>query len=324
MMRFSQFKNRWFSPTTMAMILAAILWSTSYIGIHTAISSYSPGALALFRYFIASIGMIPLYFIFRTKASLTKKNIILIIIGGFLGFAVCGFTLNYSQIFIDPGSASFMSSQTPIFTAILAIIFLKERLTKMMTMGFTISFIGLIITGMSGKEIPHFNFALLFLFINIISLSIFTIILKPLLKTMNAIEVIALTVWAGTFFLLIYSRELWHQLPIMPHSATIAVIYLAIFPTVIGYTAWAISLRMTSAIKTSSCFYLIPFLTTIIAFFMLRESPQPLALAGCIIALFGAILAQLNQSKEKTSSPDSDVFYSSLDELTNEAEEPAI
>ena len=242
--------------------------------------------------------MIPLYFIFRSKKRLTFQQVLSIAILGIIGFGINNITLNYGEVVVDASISSFLVAQAPVMTVILAIIFLKEKLNKLTWFGFLVSFIGVLLIAINGKHMPHFNFAILFFAINVIASGIFTILQKPLLKEINAIELTALAMWSGTLVLLIYAGQLWHELPHVPFSATIAGVYLGIFPSVIGFSLWAMALRKTSATKAVSCLYMMPILTTAIGYLWLNEIPQLISFMGGMVALCGAILVHISKPKE--------------------------
>ncbi|SFV43745.1 Hypothetical protein SSCIU_00534 [Mammaliicoccus sciuri] len=61
---------------------------------------------------------------------------------GFSGFTIYHVALSFGEYYISAGVASLLVSTTPIFSAILAKYFLKERFTKKIMVWFMYCFFG--------------------------------------------------------------------------------------------------------------------------------------------------------------------------------------
>ena len=95
-------KARW------ALIIAIILWGSSYVAIRFTVEHYTPGVLALLRYLCASIVMIPLYFLYKQPIRHSFSSIVSAGLLGILGFAVYTVFLNYGELTITAGITSFV------------------------------------------------------------------------------------------------------------------------------------------------------------------------------------------------------------------------
>lgn len=70
----------------LAMIVT--LWSSAFVGIRIGLQGYGPGSLALFRYLIASLGMLFMYLFMCHNRKLDRRDIPIIFGMGALGFGV--------------------------------------------------------------------------------------------------------------------------------------------------------------------------------------------------------------------------------------------
>jgi drug/metabolite transporter (DMT)-like permease len=100
-----------------------------------------------------------------------------------------------------------------------------------------------------------------------------------------------------------FGHGLLHSLRAAPASATLAVIYLGIFPGALAYVAWAYVLSHGAAGRTTTLLYVIPIVAIGIAWIWLGEVPRLISLVGGAIALGGVVLVNTAGKTRSTSSP---------------------
>src|SRR5579885_925473 len=125
-----------------AIAIAIFLWASAFVGIRAGLKGYSPEGLALLRFLIASICMGFVYFDMSNRSTMKILDVCALMCVGAFGIGVYNITLNYGELSISSGMASFIISQSPIITTFFAIFFLRERLNVVRVMGFLVSISG--------------------------------------------------------------------------------------------------------------------------------------------------------------------------------------
>ena len=115
----------------------------------------------------------------------------------------------------------------------------------------------------------------------------YNILQKPLLQKYKSMHLTAYALWGGTIVLSVFLPNLIHDLQHTSLKATAIVIYLGIFPGVVGYSTWNYALSTIPASRAASFLYFMPVFATIIGWFWLGEVPTLVALIGALIALLG-------------------------------------
>lgn len=293
-------KTQFNNPTIIAIIVTLFCWASAFAGIRACLTAYTPGELALLRFLVGSI-ILAIYAISARMPLPKKQDWGAIAFIGFLGITAYHLLLNYGEISVTAGAASLLVNTAPIFTALFSLAFLGERLSLRKWIGIAISFIGVvIITGTKSQGLSLDLDSLLILFAAI-CISIYMIIQKPYLKKYTALQLTTYIIWAGTIFLLPFLPSLIKALSTAPLNATLAGVYLGIFPSAIAYTTWAYILAQIPASRAATLLYLVPVLAILIAWVWLQEIPTISSLIGGAIVLSGVVLVNTRTQTEKAT-----------------------
>lgn len=280
------------TKAAVALVGTVFIWASAFAGIRLALASYSPGALALFRFAIASLVLIVIAKLSGARLPLLR-DLPVICVCGLLGVTVYHLALNYGQVTVKAGPAAFLINTGHVFTALLACLLLKERLTLAGWLGMFVSLAG--VTLMAFREGAGFSFepGVFLIVLAAAASSVYVVLQKPYLGgRYSALEFAAYVVCAGTVFMLPYLPVCLRDIAASPLKNTIAVIYLGAIPAALGYLGWTYVLSQFPATVAVSFLYMIPVLATVIAWIWLGEVPRPQSLIGGALALLGVIVVQ--------------------------------
>ena len=277
-----------------ALWVTLILWGSAFVGIQEGLKYFTPGALALLRYSIGSVAILPLYFNLSSRTKITRKELPWLFLLGIIGFSLYNVLLNIGETMVSGAIASFIASQIPVVTILLATVFLRERLTKLAWGGLCVSSLGIVLIAFGeSKQMGHFNIGILFVIASVCCGGLYSVLQKPLLKRMQAIELTAWAMWLGTLSLMGFAPTVIHQV-MAQHSLWhfFWPVFLGVGPGVIGFACWSYGLKHFPATKAASFLFAMPIIATLMGWLLLSDIPTWISLAGGLVALSGAFIVR--------------------------------
>jgi drug/metabolite transporter (DMT)-like permease len=265
---------------------------------------YSPAQLALIRFAIGSLALA----LYALKCGVRKpdpRDLPIMILAGAVGITIYNTVLNYGLLTVPAGTASFLIASTPVWTSLLAIVLLGERLRFLAWAGILISFFGIGLIANGRGQGLHFSPGALIIVGGAIFYGLYMVLQKKILGQYRALEFTCYSFWFGTLLMVPFGRGIVRTITSAPLGATIAVVYLGIFPAAIANFAWAYAMTHAPAARVSSFLYLMPIVSVAIAWVWLNEVPTMMTLGGGAIALAGVVLVNtLGKVRSASSVPD--------------------
>ena len=283
------------------MILSTFFWAGAFIAGKLSISFIPVFTLTFLRFSIATV---ILYFVvkFKDKSNykLIKKDVPIFLFTGLVGifgYHIFFFTaLKYTTAI----NSSLIGATNPIITTILCILFLKDKMTFRRIIGIILSFTGVFLTITNANISTITNLSLnkgdLLMLIAVFMWSAYAIFSKMVIHKFSPLILTFYSFLFCSVFLipfLIYERP-WMFIKEVPYYSFLAVIYMSIFASVIGYLVQQISIKQIGPVKTSIFINLVPIFSIILSVTILKESLSVVKFFTTLLIISGVYICQKN------------------------------
>ena len=284
------------------LILTFLIWSNSFIAIGYLRQQVTALELVKLRFWpvgVISLTLVGLFF--RTEARrLLRHHPLRIVAMGFLNVTFYNFLLNSAMSYVKPGASSLLVCLNPLFTLLLAVRFLGERMTLRRLAGTVVTFAGLVVVVVYGRvgmdnsvviPLERIPYALMVVAASL-GWAVYSILSKPLVGRYSPVAVNFVTLSVGTLpFFFLPDAALFAKIGRFGGLDFFAVGFLSIGCTVIAFALWNIALKHWRASNVALFVYLNPPLTAVFAFFLLGQGITLEFFLGAAVMLSGIILA---------------------------------
>jgi drug/metabolite transporter (DMT)-like permease len=281
--------------------IASLLWSTVFVfGRYLCdVLDIHPILVAFLRFSCAGVVSI-IYILLKGEGrslSLLVERPLTIILLALTGITCMGSTVFLALNLSTSVDVSIIMNSNPIFIIPLA-IFIGERFTFRKGIGVVTGLMGcaLVINGgVTEFQLVNREYVVGNLIAVIASLSwaVYTILGKRLVRERGGLVVTSLNMMVGSVPLFFLAAGLG-ELTIPPLKASMIILYLAVFPTALGFVLWYKALEDLDAGRLGPLQYLVPVGTAVIAVFFLDESINRASLLGMALVFLGIYLSTMS------------------------------
>lgn len=284
-----------FQLAILAIICTNLIWGASHPIFKWALEDIPPFTLAFFRFFIASLILLPftIHHLKISHSALLRLSL-LSFLGFFLHIALLLFGLKLSSSV----NAPIIASSAPIFLIIGSFFMLKEKIKVKTAIGTLISLFGVIIVVLQPLLNNGFDSSIIgnILFIlATLSLVLYTLLLKEYNLPYSSRTI---TFWMFALSTLIFFPFfLWESsfnpvVAVFTYKGIFAILFGAIFTSVIAYVFYNYAIKRVHTSEVGVFLYIDPIVTALIAIPLLGERITPLFLLGSFFVFLGIFIAE--------------------------------
>ncbi len=271
-------------------LLTIVFWSSAYVGIRIGLTAFSAWHVVLLRFLTASVVLLAGVLASGGRILPPRGAWWRVAAAGLTGFSIYHTALTLGERTVDANTASFIIASAPLFSTLLARLFLAERLSRWAWVGTGLSFLGVGVISGFGQG-WHWNALLIVL--SAMSTAVFFVLERPLLDRYRALEVTSWVTWAGTLPMLLYAYHLPEAVARAPLYPLLWVLYIGVFPAALAYVTWSLALAAAPIGQVTPVLYLNPILASLLGWTVLGERPTWGLAVGGLLVLGGVYVIQV-------------------------------
>ncbi len=286
-------------------VLSIFIWGITFVSTKYLLRSFSAYEILVLRFVLAYAGL----WCLRPKLPRLpqKKHEIYFALAGLSGVTAYQFMENLAISYTSASNVSIIVSICPIFTAIFAQIFLKEKhLTVAFVIGFLLAIFGIALVSFNGVVVFHLSPKGDFLALGAaLCWGVYSLCVSKI----NALELDSIQTTRRIFF--------WAVVLMLPigfftgftfdasvNAARFAnplnwlnLCFLGLGASAFCFAAWNIACDTLGTVRATVGIYLIPVVTIVFAHFVLGESISLMGAIGAALTIAGLFVSEIKRRK---------------------------
>jgi drug/metabolite transporter (DMT)-like permease len=280
------------NPGILALIGAVTIWGSTFVVTKFLMNDIGPFMVIGLRLVISLLVITPFAFRrgFQWSMLVEKQYILYGLTGIALYFGLSNVGLKWST----SANAALIQAAGPAVVALFSIKYLQEKITWQQGIGICLSILGvLLISGVPSGNGENMLVGNLLILVSLVSWSFYTIQGKKLTGKADPLAATIASFFTGLGWLLPFIVwETWTGgFPKITPLSWIAVAYLGIFASGMGFFLWNFALRNVDGTIAAPFINLIPILGLLFAL-LVGDKISLLQVVGGFIAIMGVVITQ--------------------------------
>lgn len=284
------------------MLIITILWGYAWVVMKASLDYMGPFTFTAFRFGVGSATL--LFIVLILKLGLPpKKYVKHLILVGLLQTAAVFLLVMYGLMFVDAGKSSVLLYSMPIWSSILAVRFLGEKLAPKQIFGLFLGLIGLltilgwdILIGQTSQMI----FGEFLMIVAAIVWAISNIYFRLHLNELPKVQSSAYQMIFGTLGIFIATLLMEWGEPIQFNVTSIYyILFAGVLASALCFTLWYKVLSSIDMATATIATMLVPIFGVILSAIILDEEISVSIIVGSSLIIFGIIITQQKEKKPK-------------------------
>lgn len=279
------------------LILISVMtaWGFNVVATKVLVENFMPVTMTAARIFVAGIVVFIILFVMKKVRKLTKKEWVVVLVGSLFNVVGHHYFLAVGLTETSASNGGLILGIGPLLTAIMAIVFLGNRLTWIRVLGFLLGIIGVSFIVLQGGEgLSGISFGDLYVFLSVFMQALSFIMINKVSHSLDPRLMTGYMLVMGSIILfgisLILEPSGIHSM-FQPTSTKIWVVFFAsaIVATAFGQMLYNYSIGKVGAAEASIFINLNPFFALVGAVLFLGEKIGLTHIVGFIFILFGVL-----------------------------------
>ena len=275
-------------------VLLAMLWGSSFLFMREGAYAFGPFATAWVRVTLAAIMLTPVL-LWRQELPMFRANWQHSLMSGLLNAGIPFACYAYALLHLSTGLSSILNATTPLFGALVARVWLGERLSVSRALGLGLGFggVALLASHVSGDlsfQPEGMGLAMAACLLATFCYGVAGSYTQRFLKGVSAMVTSTGSLWGASLGLLLPGLYFWpeHHIPL---RAWAALGIAGFFCTALAYVLYFRLMAKTGPARAMTVTYLIPVFANLMGVILLDETVTPWMMGCAVLIVLGTALA---------------------------------
>ncbi len=292
----------------MLLALAALFWSGNHIIGRAIVGYVPPYTISMLRWLLPCIFLLPFAWPhLKRDWPVIVKHWKIILFLGVTGGAIFTAGQYVGLQYTTALNVSVLNSISPVAIVAASAVLFGDRLKPVQAAGILVSLLGVLVI-ISKADFAtllgiDFNYGDIVIFFNMLVIAVFSSVLRKMPKVHWLSSIFTFSVISTVCLLPFSALEMTSGANFEISVPTIlAIIYVAIFPSVLAYVFWTRGIEAIGANRAGPFLHLIPVYSAVMASAFLGERLMIYHLAGFILILAGVWAASVRMKRPAASA----------------------
>ena len=282
-----------------ALVTTVVLWASAFVAIREAVPALGWEHLSVLRLAVAAVVLGALATARRVGRP-ARRDLPLLGLCALSGMTAYQVLLNAGEVTVPAATASLLVNVSPIFTALMAVALLGERLPARGWAGVALGFAGAGVIALAAGGGVRLSAGALLVLGAALAQATFFVSQKALLRRYGGLAVTAWAMGLGAAMVLPLAPGLPADVAAAPPAALLAVAFLGLGASALGFMTWAYAVARIDVTAAAGTLYAVSPVAAIVGWVALGEVPSALTAVGGAIALSGVAITARARAQAAT------------------------
>jgi drug/metabolite transporter (DMT)-like permease len=290
-----------------ALFTLSLIWGMSFLFIKVLLEVFDPWQIVFIRCVLGALTILPIILLRRQKINVKVLPLKSMFLVGLLNAGIPWGLIALSETFLDSGYTAILNATTPIWTAMMGVLFFSVKMKWRQWIGVFVGFVGIIFlmgANTPGLSKSEFLIGILFMLSATCCYGFSSQYAKKHLQQTSVWITALATLLVGSIIsaMIMSFTAGWH-LPVheVTHKAVLSLLGLGIFGSGLAYLLFYYMISAGSAEFAALVTYLVPVSAVIWGSVLLNEKIPPIAFLGLFLIFLGVYLTGRKKSARSAS-----------------------